>query len=77
MTIEGVSLEEVRAAKGKAAEVFRALVGEVAVGIAPAEKGLYRLKVNLTDPPAKGVTLPDAIDGVPVQIEVVGRIHKR
>lgn len=76
MTVEGVSLEEVQAVKARAAEVFRTLVGEVAVGIAPADKGLYRLKVNLTEPPAEGVTLPDAIDGVPVQVEVVGRIRK-
>lgn len=77
MTAKGVSLDQVRAAKSKAADAFRALVGEVAVGIAPVEQGLYRLKINLTNPPAPGVSLPDEIDGVPVQVEVVGKIRKR
>jgi hypothetical protein len=71
------SLREAQAAKGKAAQVFHALVGEVAVGIMPLGEGRYGLKVNLTTPPDEGVCLPDEIEGVPVHVEVVGRIRKR
>lgn len=73
----GRPLEHVRAAKPKAAVVFRELVGEVAVGITPVGGGLYVLKVNLAAPPGAGVDLPGEVDGVPVRVEVVGEIHKR
>ena len=39
--------------------------------------GAYGLKVNLTNAPAANVTLPTEIDGVPIQIEVVGLVRKR
>lgn len=73
----GFPLERVRAAKPKAAAVFRDLVGEVAVGIAPLGDGLFGLKVNLTVSPAPEVELPREVDGVPVVVEVVGPIRKR
>jgi hypothetical protein len=73
----GTSLKEAQAAKSQAARVFEPLVGEVAVGIVPLGGDRYGLKVNLTTQPAEGVSLPDEIEGVPVQVEVVGRIRKR
>ena len=74
----GVSLEAARAAKQRAAEVFGPLVGdEVAVGITRLDDEGFCLKVNLTSEPGRGVTLPDEVEGVPVQVEVVGRIRKR
>jgi hypothetical protein len=75
--IHGATLEQAQGAKSRAAQVFGDLVGEVAVGIMPLEQGRYALKVNLTTPPNEGVTLPDEIEGVPVQVEVVGTIRKR
>jgi hypothetical protein len=75
--IKGVTLEQAQAAKGKAIELFRRLVGEVAVGITPLGAGRYGLKVNLTAAPGAGVSLPDEIEGVPVTIEIVGKIRKR
>ena len=71
------SLRKAQAAKGKAAQVFGALVGEVAVGIMPLGEGRFGLKVNLTSAPDEGVSLPDQIEGIPVHVEVVGRIRKR
>jgi hypothetical protein len=71
------SLQQARAAKSKAAQVFHALVGEVAVGIMPLGEGRFGLKVNLTTAPDGGVALPDEIEGVPVRVEVVGTIRKR
>lgn len=72
----GVNLDDARAAKGEALEVFRELVGEVSVGIKGLGQGRYGLKVNLTAAPEEDVSLPDEINGVPVQVEIVGRIRK-
>jgi hypothetical protein len=71
------SLKKAQAAKGRAAEVFGALVGEVAVGITKLRDGYFGLKVNLSEKPAEEISLPTEIDGVPVKLEVVGRIRKR
>lgn len=71
----GTSLKDARTAKKKAAQVFHNLIGEVAVGIMPL--GRYGLKVNLTEAPVDGITLPNKIGNVPVRIEVVGKILKR
>jgi hypothetical protein len=75
---KGVSLESARAAKQFAAETFAPLVGEeVAVGITRVDDEGFGLKVNLTSEPGLDVQLPDEVAGVPVLVEVVGRIRKR
>lgn len=72
----GHSLKDVRAAKAKAAAVFGQVATVVGIGITKIDDR-YALKVNLgTEPPAE-VTLPTEVAGVPVKIEVVGRIKKR
>ncbi len=70
------TLQEARAAKRKAFEVCNALARVVGVGIAPLEDG-YALKVNLEEPLPVGVSLPGSIDGVPLRVEVVGKIIKQ
>jgi hypothetical protein len=75
---KGVSLESARAAKQRAAQVFLPLVGEeVAVGITRLDHDHFCLKINLTSAPDRDVELPDEVEGVPVQVEVVGKIRKR
>ena len=75
---KGVSLESARAAKQRAAQVFGSLVDEeVAVGITRYGEDSFGLKVNLTSDPVETVELPDEVEGVPVQVEVVGRIRKQ
>jgi hypothetical protein len=75
---KGVSLDSARAAKKRAAEIFAPLVGEeVAVGITAADDEGFGLKVNLTTEPHPDVQLPDEVEGVPVRVEVVGKIRKR
>ena len=75
---KGVSLKSARAAKQRAAQVFAPLVGEeVAVGITHLDDDGFALKINLTSEPSQDVKLPDEIEGVPVQVEVVGKIRKR
>lgn len=73
----GASLKEVRAAKSEAAQVFADLVGQVAVGVMRLADDSYGLKINLTEKPAKNVVLPQSVAGVPVKVEVVGKIRKR
>lgn len=72
-----VSLNDARAAKPKASQAFRRLVGDVAVGIVNLGDHGYGLKVNLATPPEAGITLPGEIEGVPIRIEIVGAIRKR
>ena len=75
---KGVSLESARAAKQRAAQVFVPLVGEeVAIGITHLGDDAFGLKVNLTSEPGQDVELPDEVEGVPVRVEVVGKIRKR
>lgn len=75
---QGVSLESARAAKARAAEVIAPLVGEeVAVGITKLSDDCFGLKVNLTNDPGEDVRLPDEVEGVPLLVEVTGKIHKR
>jgi hypothetical protein len=69
-------LEQARTAKARALEVFGRLASVAGVGITRLEDG-YAVKVNLSEPPAPDVTLPETIDCVPVEITVVGRIRKR
>jgi hypothetical protein len=71
------TLKDAQAAKAQAAQVFRELVGEVAVGITKLADDQFALKVNLTEQPRPGVNLPQEIQGVPVKVEVVGRIRKQ
>jgi hypothetical protein len=69
------TLDEARAAKARALEVFRRLAPVAGVGITTIDGG-YGVRVNLREPPAPGVELPEQINGVPVQVRVVGAIHK-
>jgi hypothetical protein len=71
------SLKDAQAAKGRAAKVFGDLVGDVAVGIMKLGEDRFGLKINLTERPADGIVLPEDIEGVPVKVEVIGRIRKR
>lgn len=68
------TLEEARAAKPEAQSVFGRLAKLAGVGITRIGEG-YGLKVNL-ESAADGV-LPKEVAGVPVQVEVVGRLRKR
>jgi len=71
-----VTLEQAREAKASAKALLAALPGVVGVGITKVGED-YALKVNLRAPMPKGVSAPASIDGVPVYVEVVGRIVKR
>jgi hypothetical protein len=70
------SLQAARAAKPAAAELFGRLADVVGVGITRVGEG-YGVKVNLREAPASHVELPEAIEGVPVKVEVVGSIRRQ
>jgi hypothetical protein len=69
-------LDRARAAKARAHAVFSKLGDVVGVGITTIGSE-YGLKINLASPPPTSSALPTEIDGVPVRVEVVGRIRKQ
>ena len=76
LSMNSSTLDQARSAKQRALSTFSQLAEVVGVGITRHGDG-YAVKVNLRNPPAPGVDLPKNIDGVPVQVEVVGSIVKR
>jgi hypothetical protein len=75
-TLSGSTIEKVRAAKPQAARLFEKSGALVGVGITRHGSG-YGLKVNLSRPLSQSDALPAEINGVPVQIAVVGTIRKQ
>lgn len=69
-------MDRARAAKARAHAVFSKLGEVVGVGITTIGSE-YGLKVNLASPPPTSTELPTEVDGVPVRVEVVGRIRKQ
>lgn len=72
------TLDQARLAKPKALEIVRshpelheALTG---IGISFAESG-YGLKINFSTRVPWEAVLPASIDGVPLQVEIVGRVE--
>ena len=74
---KGVKLKKAQDTKQKASTVFRDLVGEeVAVGLTKLADQSFGLKINLQYSPEIGLVMPREVDGVPIQVEVVGEIRK-
>jgi hypothetical protein len=71
-----ITLEQARAAKESAKALLASLPGVVGIGITKVGDD-YALKVNLNAPLPAASSAPDHIGGVPVLLEVVGRITKR
>jgi hypothetical protein len=69
------TLEQARAAKPRVLAVFEQLAAVVGVGVTRVDGG-YGVKVNLQALPLERKALPVSVDGVPVQVEVVGNIRK-
>lgn len=75
-TDQGRSLEEARAAKKPAQDIFERLGQTAAIGITRSGTG-YGLKINLQQAFPKNMEVPEEIEGVPIKIEVVGPVRKR
>jgi hypothetical protein len=69
------TLEQARAAKGQLAEDLRSESIVNGIGIALVDHG-FGVLVNLRQP-APWLDIPSQLDGVPVVVEVVGRIVPR
>lgn len=70
----GVSIQQARKAKGTLARTLADAKGLVGLGITKVGKD-YAVKVNFSTEPQKRV--PSTLAGVPVRVEVVGKIRKR
>jgi hypothetical protein len=73
---KGMPIEQVRAAKSKAAQIFSKLAEVNGVGITRVDEG-FGLKVNLSGPPETSESWPTEVDGIPVAVEVIGPLVKR
>ncbi len=70
------TLEQAREAKEQASELLASLGLVAAVGITRRD-GSYAVKLNLQGPLAEDQQLPGSLGGVPLVVEVVGRLRKR
>jgi hypothetical protein len=66
-------LERARAAKSVLLDRLGGHPAVRGVGIARRASG-YAVKLNLAEPKPRGLNIPKAVEGVPVVVEVVGRI---
>lgn len=76
LDVKTPTLEQARAAKQKLALQLADVDGVVGVGITKVN-GHYAVKVNLQEPLPNPTPIPSHIEGVPVDVEVVGTIHLR
>ncbi len=70
----GVSIQQARKAKGALAKTLGDAKGLVGLGITKVGED-YAVKVNFSAEPEEKV--PSTLAGVPVRVEVVGKIRKR
>lgn len=76
MADEALQLAEARHAKEKAKEIFPRYGSVNGIGLTRLE-GRYAVKVNFESEPRDCSLLPQDIEGVPVVIRVIGRLHKQ
>ena len=72
---ETTTLDSARLAKAKLTSILATARNVVGIGITRVGGG-FGLKVNLSDRD-ESVTVPSEVDGVPIVVEVIGRITKR
>ena len=76
MSTDAEQLDAARAVKDKVAKIMESFGHVLGVGITRRD-GVYAVKVNLENKPDASEAMPQQIDGVPILIRVVGRIHKQ
>ncbi len=70
------SLDQARAAKAAAKRLLAGDINVVGIGITRIGEG-YGVKINLTSEAAPGAAPPAEVEGVPVEVEVVGPLRPR
>ncbi len=74
--MKGSSKEGARAAKAKALALLAGVTALNGVGICRVGNG-YGVKINLSQTLSRVDRLPKEVDGVPLVVEIVGRIVKQ
>jgi hypothetical protein len=74
--MDGVSIERARVAKAHVLERFEKVPQVGAVGLIRVGEG-YGLKINLSEPLKSGEAIPPEFEGVPILIDVTGRVVAR
>jgi hypothetical protein len=74
--MDGVPIERARAVKSQLLEKLAALPQLGGIGLVRVGDG-FGVKVNLSEPIEADEIVPREFDGVPVLIEVVGRVSAR
>ncbi len=69
-----ISLDKARKAKVALTKKLEGVEGIVGIGITKSGED-YAVKVNFDSPPKEPI--PSSIGGVPIQVDVVGKIRKR
>lgn len=76
MEKEAQELAAAREAKEKAKQIFPRYGAVNGIGLTWLQ-GHYAVKVNFASEPGNRAGMPTEVDGVPVVVQVVGRIHKQ
>ncbi len=71
-----ITLAQARSVKAEVAATFKTIGKVVGVGITQIGDD-FAVKVNLSEAPAADREVPKRVDGVPIQVEVVGALKKR
>ena len=74
--MEPITIEKARATRQAALEVYSKLGSVVGVGLIKCESG-FGIKVNLANPLSASQSAPSQIDGVNIEVAVVGEITKQ
>ena len=74
--MEQITIDKARAVKKAALDVFSELGSVVGVGLMKCESG-FGVKVNLSKPLSDEQTAPTHIEGVKIEVAVVGEITKQ
>jgi hypothetical protein len=74
--MDGVPIERARAAKTQLLEKLSALPQLGGIGLVRIGDG-FGVKVNLSEPLESDENVPQEIEGVPVVIDIVGRVTAR
>ena len=74
--MDGVSIERARVVKAHVLERFEKVPQVGGVGLIRVGEG-YGVKINLSEPLESGQVIPTEFEGVPILIDVIGRVVAR
>lgn len=75
-SMDGVSIERARVAKAHVLERFEKVPQVGGIGLVRVGEG-YGVKINLSQPLENGQAIPAEFEGVPILIDVIGKVVAR